>query len=67
MEVAYKTTFEDQMRRFAFRFTCDHCVHFDDRTGDCLHGFPNQMHKLAYYQATPKPKTILFCKDFDLA
>ena len=67
MEVTYKVTFEEQTKRFSFRFTCDHCAHFDDKTGACIHGFPNRMHKLAYYRATRKPKTILFCKDFDLA
>ena len=67
MEVPFKPSFEQQIERYGFCFTCEHCAHFDDRTDACLHGFPNKMHKLAYYRATPKPKTILFCKDFDLA
>ena len=67
MEVPFSPNFEQQVERFAFHFTCEHCAHFDDRTGNCLHGFPNRMHRLAYYRAIPRPKTILFCKDFDLA
>ncbi|MCP4680495.1 MAG: hypothetical protein GY854_34435 [Deltaproteobacteria bacterium] len=67
MEVAYDTDFDSQRERYHFCFTCEHCAHFDDETGDCLHGFPSHMHRLTYYLAEPKPLTILFCKDFDLA
>lgn len=67
MEVDWEPGFDEQRRRFAFRFTCEHCAHFDDETGDCLHGFPNQMHRLRFFDADPRPARILFCKDFDLA
>jgi hypothetical protein len=66
MEVKFSPDFEAQCERFGFCFTCEHCAHFDDETGECLHGFPNGMHRLAYYTAPKKPATILFCKDFDL-
>ncbi len=67
MEVSYSSSFEDQRRRYSFCFTCDHCAHYDDECGVCLHGYPNELHVLAYYVADEKPGTILFCKDFDLA
>ncbi len=67
MEVAYTPHFERQCQQYRFCFTCDDCAHFDDHRDVCLHGFPNQMHRRALYQGTPPPKTILFCKDFDLA
>lgn len=66
MEVKYSTAFDEQQDRYGFCFTCEHCAHFDDTTGECIHGFPNKMHRLGYYQTTPRPHTILFCKDFDL-
>ena len=66
MEVKFSPEFEAQRVRFDFCFTCEHCAHFDDETDECLHGFPNQMHRLGYYESTPRPETILFCKDFDL-
>jgi hypothetical protein len=66
MEVTYDNRFEEQRERYRFCFTCEHCAHFDADTDVCLHGFPNEMHRLAYYTATPSPPTILFCKDFDL-
>jgi len=67
MEVAYEPVFDEQCRRYGFRFTCEHCAHFDDQSAECLHGFPNREHRLAHYSGEPRPATILFCKDFDLA
>lgn len=67
MEVPYTEEFEDQRRRYGFCFTCEHCAHYDAPTEQCAHGFPNRMHRLTHYQMTTKPKTIMFCKDFDLA
>ncbi len=66
MEVPNNPTFDEQRERYSFRFTCDHCVHYDDYQNVCIHGFPNEMHMLEPYESEQKPKTILFCKDFDL-
>ena len=66
MEVKFSREFDAQRERFAFRFTCEHCAHFDDEKEVCIHGFPNEMHRLGYYIAEKRPKTIVFCKDFDL-
>ena len=67
MEVAYRDSFSTQCKRFAFCFTCEHCAHFDEHEQSCVHGFPNEIHLLKTYQAEPKPRSILFCKEFDLA
>ena len=67
MEVGYKKEFDEQIARFAFRFTCEHCVHFNEPNGDCVNRFPNRVHRLRYYNTAPRPRTIIFCKDFDLA
>lgn len=66
MEVAFTPTFDEQRTRYRLCFTCEHCAHFDTDLEVCLHGYPNGMHRLAYYEATPRPAAILFCKDFDL-
>jgi hypothetical protein len=66
MEVKYTPNFEAQRKEFRFCFTCEHCAHFDSDQDICLHGYPNGMHLLSYYLATPHPTGILFCKDFDL-
>jgi len=67
MEVRWRPRFEAQRREFSFRFTCEDCAHFDEATGECLHGFPNGLHREGRYAGDPGPATILFCKDFDLA
>lgn len=67
MEVTYNREFEEQRSRYSFCFTCEHCAHFDDLCGVCLHGYPCEMHRLTYYERELKPTTIIFCKDFDLA
>ncbi|MDJ0761898.1 MAG: hypothetical protein QNJ97_02825 [Myxococcota bacterium] len=67
MYVIHKERFDVERRLFAFCFTCEHCAHFDDRLLICIHGFPNRQHRLSYYEATPRPPEIVFCKDFDLA
>jgi hypothetical protein len=66
MEVSYNPKFDEQRERYSFCFTCEHCAHFDTDKEVCLHGFPNKMHRLRYYRKEPRPKGILFCKDFDL-
>jgi hypothetical protein len=67
MEVDWKPSFDEERRRYGFCFTCEHCSYFDDRNGECLHGFPNHMHRLRFFDGDPRPTVILFCKDFDLA
>jgi len=67
LEVIYNAHFDRQRRTFRFCFTCEDCAHFDEKKVVCLHGFPCGMHRSRYYDTEPKPKTILFCKDFDLA
>ena len=67
MEVDWKPSFDEERERYGFRFTCEHCSYFDDRSGECLHGFPNYMHRLQFFDSEPRPERILFCKDFDLA
>ena len=67
MEVAHSVEFDRQRERYTFRFTCEHCAHFDEGPEVCLHGYPCEMHRLGFYEAEPPPRTILFCKDFDLA
>jgi hypothetical protein len=64
MEVPYTEKFKKQLKEYNFCFTCEHCAYFDNNNQTCLHEFPNQMHRSRYY--AENPKTILFCKEFDL-
>ncbi len=51
----------DEAARFALRFACDSCAHFDARSSACVHGYP----------AAPRADAldaseIVFCKEFEL-
>jgi len=67
VEVPCDAAFREQRLTYAFRFACEHCAHFDDLEGACLHGFPCGPHRLGPFVSDDPPPTILFCKDFDLA
>ncbi len=51
----------DEAKKFALRFACEDCVHFDDHFR-CEHGYPP-----APRQADLEREEIVFCKDFELA
>jgi hypothetical protein len=67
LEVPCDEVFREQRLRYGLRFACEHCAHFDEVAGECLHGFPVQPHRLGPYASDHPPPAILFCKDFDLA
>jgi hypothetical protein len=52
----------DEAARFAFRFACEDCVHFDERRAHCSLGYP----------AAPRRRALIgadleLCKSFELA
>ena len=57
-------SFVAQRERFSLRFTCEHCTYFDEPRERCVHGYPNQEHRAAYYAAGPS--VLAFCKEFEL-
>lgn len=63
-----RTPVDDQLlsevERFALRFECEHCAHFDPATGACSAGFPNAMHRVR--ELSGQPLLIIFCKSFEL-
>jgi hypothetical protein len=65
MEVPYRPSFDEERQRYRLRFTCETCAHFDAPSGECSLGFPNASHRLAHYEAEPRPAVILFCKEFE--
>ena len=64
MKLAQDETFREQRERFRLRFTCEHCVLFDDARETCAHGYPTTEHRDAHYR-DPNAR-IVFCKHFDL-
>jgi hypothetical protein len=57
-------TFRAQREQFRLRFTCEHCVLFDDQSELCAHGFPTREHRDAHYEDENAP--LVFCKHFEL-
>jgi hypothetical protein len=58
--------FVAQRARFALRFTCEHCVHFQAEHERCTHGYPTEVHRAARYEQAAEETDLVFCKDFDL-
>jgi hypothetical protein len=58
--------FEAERQRFALRFTCEHCSHFQAERERCAHGYPTDAHRSARYEAASPDAELVFCKDFDL-
>ena len=61
------TRVDDQLRtearRYALRFTCDACLHFDADRPSCSHGYPHHEHQ----GVDPERVSVLsFCKLFEL-
>jgi hypothetical protein len=56
--------FEHQRRRFALRFTCEACAHFERDAQGCSFGFPDTDHRDARYRGGPAD--VVFCKAFEL-
>ncbi|HEX6246006.1 MAG TPA: hypothetical protein VFZ61_34005 [Polyangiales bacterium] len=59
-------TFTEQRARYALRFTCEHCSHFQVERGSCTHGYPTGVHRSARYEEPSEDTELVFCKDFDL-
>ena len=53
---------EDEMRRFALRWSCDDCAHFAPEEDRCAHGYPTAPHRAS----TVAGSHLIFCKEFEL-
>ena len=53
----------DEARRFAFRFTCQDCVHFAAERRACANGYPTVAHLDVDLEAQ---QNLEFCKEFEL-
>ena len=51
----------EEATRFAFRFACDDCAHFDRRRERCSLGYPAEPRKAALAATS-----LDFCKTFEL-
>ncbi len=72
--------FDDERARFALRFCCEECGHFDGARARCAHGWPTDLHRRARYasdadvcagderraDADVCAGDVVFCKEFEL-
>lgn len=58
--------FVDERQRYALRFTCEHCSHFQAERERCTHGYPTEVHRAGRYEEAAADTELVFCKDFDL-
>jgi hypothetical protein len=58
--------FRAERVRFALRFTCEHCSHFQAERERCAHGYPSEVHRASRYDEAGEETELVFCKDFDL-
>jgi|APDOM4702015191_1054821.scaffolds.fasta_scaffold1322225_1 hypothetical protein len=56
--------FRSEASRFALRFTCEVCAHFDPERDRCSHEYPNAPHRLVDAE---RVSVLSFCKLFELA
>jgi hypothetical protein len=56
-------TLRQQSERYAFRFTCEHCVHFDEARLSCAFGYPTEPHRALDLRVL---RSLEFCKAFEL-
>jgi hypothetical protein len=54
----------DEARRYAFRFACDDCVHFDAPSSRCSLGYPSAPRRDAL---EAEGALLELCKSFELA
>ena len=52
----------DEAERFAFRFACDDCAHFDEARARCSLGYPSAPRRDALAGAD-----LELCKEYELA
>jgi len=54
--------FDAERERFALRFACEDCAHFEVSTERCRHEWPNESHR----REPRQPELLDFCKEFEL-
>jgi hypothetical protein len=72
MRVPLGPRFQEERRRFAFRFACEDCVYFDQATPRCAHDYPTQPHRMAAFVdasnevGESEKSPAMFCKEFEI-
>jgi hypothetical protein len=63
MKTSVDSRLRQEAERFALRFECEDCAHFEEGSGRCAEGFPNDVHRAGRLDGSDR---IVFCKRFEL-
>ncbi len=63
MKTPVTPVLREEARRFALRFACCECAHYDAVTDRCGQGWPTRVTR----DAIEKAAEVVFCKEFELA
>ncbi|HMR06546.1 MAG TPA: hypothetical protein PKA88_12235 [Polyangiaceae bacterium] len=64
MQSKVDATFRAQAKRYALRFCCEDCAHFELERERCAHEYPTEDHRRRDLE---KSEVVVFCKEFELA
>lgn len=64
MRVSLNARFYEERERYALKFTCEDCTHFDAPKSRCAHEYPNKMHLRAAFEPGAEVHAM-FCKEFE--
>ncbi|HEX3776954.1 MAG TPA: hypothetical protein VHV51_20920 [Polyangiaceae bacterium] len=64
MQTLIDSRLQEEAKRFALRFTCEHCVHFESDSRACANGYPVSAHLEIDLEVSTR---LEFCKEFELA
>ena len=64
MQLPWTSDFDEESDRYALRFVCEDCAHFEATTGGCRHEWPNQSHRRE--AGAVGLRVLDFCKEFEL-
>ena len=58
--------FMAEVSRYKFHFLCEQCAYFDSVFETCVHGYPTEPHRSAYFAGCTANKALIFCREFEL-
>lgn len=61
MKTPIDARLREEATRFALRYRCDDCLHFDAEGQRCVHGYPTEEHR-----RTLDGDELVFCKEFEV-
>ena len=64
MKIYVDQRLRDEARRYALKFRCEDCVHFDPAREACSEGYPSEPHR---QRELVLGEALLFCKHFEVA